>query len=137
MEPFCETGRQPSAVTNLMRMNSEINIDNILPSVLVPTLVLHRTEDPTVTSSRPVLAAHIQHAKLVELDGPDHIYWLGDNALQIADLVVNFIAQPGTEARITAGSRRMLATILFTDIVGSTLRAREIGDKAWRELLRA
>jgi len=50
---------------------------------------------------------------------------------------VNFIAQPGTEARSTAGSRRMLATILFTDIVDSTFRARELGDKAWRELLHA
>jgi class 3 adenylate cyclase/pimeloyl-ACP methyl ester carboxylesterase len=133
---FERLGGSPSAVTNLMRMNSEINIDNILPSILVPTLVLHRTEDPTVSiQAGRFLAAHIRHAKLVELDGPDHIYWLGDNALQIADLVVNFIAQPGTEARITAGSRRMLATILFTDIVDSTLRAREMGDKAWRELL--
>jgi pimeloyl-ACP methyl ester carboxylesterase len=93
---FERLGGSPSAVTNLMRMNSEINIDNILPSILVPTLVLHRTEDPTVSiQAGRFLAAHIRHAKLVELDGPDHIYWLGDNALQIADLVVNFIAQPG------------------------------------------
>jgi class 3 adenylate cyclase len=119
-------------------MNSGINIDNILPSILVPTLVLHRTEDPTVSiQAGRFLAAHIPHAKLVELDGPDHIYWLGDNALQIADLVANFIAQPGTETRSAIESRRMLATILFTDIVGSTTRARELGDKAWRELLQA
>jgi pimeloyl-ACP methyl ester carboxylesterase/class 3 adenylate cyclase len=131
-------GGSPSAVINLMRMNSEINIDNILPSVNVPTLVLHRTEDPTVNiQAGRFLAAQIPRAKLVELDGPDHIYWLGDNALQIADLVANFIAQPGTEARGAAGSQRMLATILFTDIVGSTVRAREMGDKAWRELLQA
>jgi len=131
-------GGSPSAVTNLMRMNSEINIDSILPSIRVPTLVLHRTEDPTVSiQAGRFLAAHIQRAKLVELEGSDHIYWLGDNALQIADLVVNFIAQPGSEPRSTAGSRRVLATILFTDIVDSTLRAREMGDKAWRELLQA
>ena len=131
-------GSSPSAVINLMRMNSEINIDNILPSILVPTLVLHRTEDPTVSiQAGRFLAEHIPHAKLIELDGPDHIYWLGDNALQVADLVADFIAHPATEARSAAGSRRVLATILFTDIVDSTLRAREMGDKAWQELLQA
>jgi class 3 adenylate cyclase len=121
-----------------MRMNSEINIDNILSSISVPTLVLHRTEDPTVSiQAGRFLAAHIPKAKLVELDGPDHIYWLGDNALQIADLVVNFITQPGTEAPVAPGSSSVLATILFTDIVDSTSRANEMGDKAWRELLQA
>jgi len=135
---FERLGGSPSAVINLMRMNSEINIDNILSSILVPTLVLHRTEDPSISiEAGRFLAAHIPHAKLVELDGPDHIYWLGENALQIADLIVNFIARPGSEARSTAESRRMLATILFTDIVDSTQRASEMGDKAWRELVRA
>jgi pimeloyl-ACP methyl ester carboxylesterase/class 3 adenylate cyclase len=135
---FERLGGSPSAVINLMRMNSEINIDNILSSIPVPTLVLHRTEDPTVSiQAGRFLAAHIPHAKLIELDGPDHVYWLGDNALQIADLVVNFITQPGTEARAAPGSRSVLATILFTDIVDSTSRASEMGDKAWRELLQA
>ena len=135
---FERLGGSPSAVINLMRMNSEINIDNILSSIPVPTLVLHRTEDPTVSiQAGRFLAAHIPKAKLVELDGPDHIYWLGDNALQIADLVVNFITQPGTEARAAPGSSSVLATILFTDIVDSTSRANEMGDKAWRELLQA
>jgi class 3 adenylate cyclase len=121
-----------------MRMNSGINIDNILSSILVPTLVLHRTEDPAISiQAGRFLAAHIPHAKLIELEGHDHLYWLGDNSLQIADLILNFIARPGTEARSTAGSGRVLATILFTDIVDSTLRAGEMGDKAWRELLQA
>jgi class 3 adenylate cyclase len=109
-----------------------------LSSIPVPTLVLHRTEDPTVSiQAGRFLAAHIPNAKLVELDGPDHIYWLGDNALQIADLVVNFITQPGTAARAASESRSVLATILFIDIVDSTSRASEMGDKAWRELLQA
>ena len=131
-------GGSPSAVINIMRLNSQINIDNILPSISVPTLVLHRTEDPTVSiEAGRFLAEHIPNAKLVELEGPDHIYWLDDNALQIADLITDFVAQPGTEARNLAQPRRMLATILFTDIVASTTRAGEIGDKAWRELLQA
>jgi class 3 adenylate cyclase len=100
--------------------------------------VLHRTEDPTVSiQAGRFLAAHIPGAKLVELDGPDHVYYVGDNAMQIADLVADFAARPGTEARSTTASRRMLATILFTDIVDSTSRASELGDKAWRELLEA
>src|SRR4051812_1051059 len=135
---FERLGGSPSAVINLMRMNSGINIDNILPSISVPTLVLHRTEDPTVSvQAGRFLATHIPGAKLVELDGPDHVYYVGDNALQIADLVADFAARPGTEARSAAASRRMLTTILFTDIVDSTTRASELGDKAWRELLQA
>ena len=135
---FERLGGSPSAVINLMRMNSGINIENILPSISVPTLVLHRTEDPTVSiQAGRFLAAHIPGAKLVELDGPDHVYYVGDNAMQIADLVADFAARPGIEARSTTASRRMLATILFTDIVDSTSRASELGDKAWRELLEA
>jgi class 3 adenylate cyclase/pimeloyl-ACP methyl ester carboxylesterase len=135
---FERLGGSPSAVINLMRMNSEINIENILQSVLVPTLVLHRTQDPAVSiEAGRFLAAHIPNAKLLELDGPDHMHWIGDNALQIADMILEFIGNPSTVARSTAGSQRMLATILFTDIVGSTLRASELGDVAWRELLQA
>jgi pimeloyl-ACP methyl ester carboxylesterase/class 3 adenylate cyclase len=131
-------GGSPSAVMSLMRMNSEINIAGILPSVRVPTLVLHRTEDPTVgIEGGRFLAKHIPGAKLVELGGRDHVPWLGDNAAQIADILLEFIAEPGSEALTATESQRMLATILFTDIVGSTEHARELGDKAWRELLEA
>jgi pimeloyl-ACP methyl ester carboxylesterase/class 3 adenylate cyclase len=135
---FERLGGSPSAVINLMRMNSEINIDNILSSISVPTLVLHRIEDPTVSiQAGRFLAAHIPKAKLVELEGPDHIYWLGENALEIADMVVNFITQPGTETSAAPASNSVLATILFTEFVDSTSRANEVGDKAWRELLQA
>jgi pimeloyl-ACP methyl ester carboxylesterase/class 3 adenylate cyclase len=135
---FERLGGSPSAVISLMRMNSGINIENILPSISVPTLVLHRTEDPAVSiQAGRFLAAHIPGAKLIELDGPDHAYYIGDNAIQIADLVADFTARPGADAQSIAASRRMLATVLFTDIVDSTSRASELGDKAWRELLQA
>ena len=131
-------GGSPSAVINLMRMNSEINIENILPSVLVPTLVLHRTQDPAVSiQAGRFLAAHIPNAKFVELDGPDHVYWLGENAFHIADIILDFIANPGTTEHRTAEAQRMLATVLFTDIVDSTSRANELGDIEWRKLLQA
>ena len=119
-------------------MNSEINIAGVLPSILVPTLVLHRTEDPTVgIEGGRFLAKHIPGAKLVELDGADHIPWLGDSAPQIADMILDFIGEPGTATLSPTGLQRRLATILFTDIVGSTDHARELGDKAWRGLLEA
>jgi class 3 adenylate cyclase/pimeloyl-ACP methyl ester carboxylesterase len=135
---FERLGGSPSAVINLMRMNSEINIENILQSVLVPTLVLHRTQDPTVSiQAGRFLATHIPKAKLVELDGPDHIYWIGENALQIADIILDFVADPGIAAPDTPESQRMLATLLFTDIVDSTSRASDLGDVSWRKLLQA
>jgi class 3 adenylate cyclase len=100
---------------------------------------LHRTEDPTVSiQAGRFLAEHIPHAKLVELEGPDHLYWLGDNASQIADLILDFVTEPSIQAIGTViRSRRLLATMLFTDVVGSTERARDLGDQAWRELLQA
>jgi pimeloyl-ACP methyl ester carboxylesterase/class 3 adenylate cyclase len=135
---FERLGGSPTAVINLMRLNSEINIENILQSVPVPTLVLHRTEDPTVSiQAGRFLATHIPNAKFVELEGPDHIYWLGENALQIADIISEFITRPGMEAHSVIEAQRMLATILFTDIVNSTSQARELGDNEWRKLLLA
>src|SRR5262249_20371212 len=93
-------------------------------------------KDPTVSiQSGRFLAKHTPHAKLVELDRPDHIYGLGDSAPQIADLKANFTTPPFGETQSTSGSRRMLATILFTDVVDSTSRASELGDRAWRDLL--
>ena len=121
-----------------MRLNSGINIDGILPSVRVPTLILHRTEDPTVSiQAGRFLASHIPHAKLIELEGSDHMCWFGDNATYIADTILDFVAEPGADTRATTTSRRVLATILFTDIVASTERARNLGDKGWRELRQA
>src|SRR6516225_6172962 len=120
-------GGSPSAVQSLMRMNSEINIAGILPSIHVPTLILHRTEDPTVgIEGGRFLAKHIPGARLVELDGTDHLPWLGNNAGQIADMILDFIADPGTGTLSPTGSERRLATILFTDIVGSTDRRWEM-----------
>ncbi|MBR0934335.1 adenylate/guanylate cyclase domain-containing protein [Bradyrhizobium jicamae] len=131
-------GGSPSAVASLMRLNSGINIDGILPTLRVPTLVLHRTEDPTVSiQAGRFLAKNVPHAALVELEGADHMCWFGENAMQIADTILDFIVTPGGDTRNTVSSRRVLATILFTDIVGSTERAHKLGDRSWRELLQA
>lgn len=125
-------GASPAAVTALMRMNSQIDISGILPAVRVPTLVLHRTEDQVVdiAGGRDV-AANIPGAKLVELPGVDHIFYVGDGAENISDAIEEFLT--GAPARIEAD--RVLATVLFTDIVGSTEKAASLGDQRWRNLL--
>src|SRR5262249_22299953 len=115
-----------------------IAINNILSLILVPTFVSHRIANSTVSiQAGRFLEKHIPHAKLGEPDRPDHNYWLDNYVPHIADLKANFTAQPTGKTQSTAGSRRMLATILFTDVVDSTSRASELGDCAWRELLQA
>jgi len=125
-------GASPAAVTALMRMNSQIDISDILSAVRVPTLVLHRTEDRVVdvAGGRDV-AAHIPGAKLLEFPGIDHMFYVGDGAEKISEAIEEFLT--GAPARVEAD--RMLATVLFTDIVGSTEKAASLGDRRWRNLL--
>jgi class 3 adenylate cyclase len=125
-------GASPAAVTALMRMNSQIDISGILPAVRVPTLVLHRTEDQVVNvaGGRDV-AAHIPGAKLVEFPGIDHLFYVGDDSEKISGAIEEFFT--GAPARIDAD--RVLSTVLFTDIVGSTEMAASLGDQRWRNLL--
>jgi class 3 adenylate cyclase len=125
-------GASPAAVTALMRMNSQIDVSGILPAVRVPTLVIHRTGDKTVNvEGGRDMAAHIPGARLVELAGEDHIYYVGENADEIADAIEEFL----TGSRAPAAVDRVLATVLFTDIVGSTKKAAALGDQRWRDLL--
>ena len=115
-----------------MRMNSQIEISGILPAVRVPTLVIHRTGDRTVSveGGRDV-AAHIPGARLVELPGVDHLFFVGESADEIFDAIQEFL----TGSRAPVAVDRVLATVLFTDIVGSTERAAALGDQRWRDLL--
>jgi class 3 adenylate cyclase len=125
-------GASPAAVTALMRMNSQIDISGILPAVRVPALVIRRTGDRAVNveGGRDV-AAHIPGARLVEFPGEDHIYYVGENADEIADEIEEFL----TGSRAPVAADRVLATVLFTDIVGSTEKAAALGDQRWRDLL--
>lgn len=121
----------PSMMRLLMEANSNIDIRELLPSIRVPTLVLHRTGDNLVLVEHGrALAAGIPGAKYVELDGGDHWPWFGDT-----DAVVAEVEEFLTGMRHEAPGDRVLATVLFTDIVGSTQRLAQIGDKAWRKLL--
>jgi class 3 adenylate cyclase len=120
----------PGAARDLILMNSEIDVRPVLPTIRVPTLVLHRTgdRDSRVDEGR-YIADHIAGARFVELPGEDHIVSIDPD--EILDEVQEFL----TGARPVPETERVLATVLFTDIVASTERAAGLGDRRWRELL--
>ncbi|UCC57118.1 MAG: adenylate/guanylate cyclase domain-containing protein [Gammaproteobacteria bacterium] len=129
---FERLGASPGAVKTLMRMNSRIDTSDILASVNVPTLVIHRKEDVAVSvEGGRFLAEQIHDAKYVELAGVDHLPWVGENRNRILDEMAKFLT--GEWRPVEAD--RILATVLFTDIVESTKRAAEMGDQQWRDLL--
>jgi len=129
---FERLGASPAAAIALMRMNSQIDISDIVSTIRVPTLVIHRTEDVTIdVEGGRFLAEHIPGARYVELPGTDHIPFVGENGMEIADLIGEFL----TGSRAPIAPDTVLATVLFTDIVGSTEKAVSLGDRRWRDLL--
>ena len=122
----------PSAAIALERMNREINATHALASIHVPTLVMARSGDldfPIEESRRT--ADRIVGATFVELKGTVHFPWVGPQD-DILDEVERFVVQLG---EMEAGLDRALATVLFTDVVGSTEMAADLGDRAWKELV--
>jgi class 3 adenylate cyclase len=128
---FLRMSASPAAVLALTRMNRDIDVRHILPSIHVPTLVLHAVGDVVVdVHAGRYVAERIPHAKFVELPSDDHLPWAAD-----ADAILDEIEEFLTGSRHGPELDRILATILFTDIVGSTDRAADLGDKRWRDLL--
>jgi class 3 adenylate cyclase len=121
----------PKAAISIWDWNAEIDVRSILPTIHVPTLVLHRQGDrwQKVEEGR-YLAEHIPGAKFVELPGEDHVIWAGDQT-QLLDEIEEFL----TGIRPPPASERVLLTVLFTDIVGSTSIVTDMGDHRWKELL--
>jgi class 3 adenylate cyclase len=125
-------GASPAAAKTLLHMNRQIGISDIVPTIRVPTLVIHRTGDLVVNvEAGRFLAEHIIGARYIELPGTDHQWFVGDNAEEIADAIEEFL----TGSRAPVEIDRVLATVLFTDIVGSSQRAVALGDHRWRDLL--
>ena len=121
----------PAAARDLILMNSKVDVREILGAVRCPTLVLHRTGDlDSQAEEGRYLADHIPGARFIELAGDVHVPF--HDADQILDPIEEFL----TGVRQPSLGDRVLATILFTDIVGSTDRLRELGDASWSSLLR-
>ena len=122
----------PGSVIALVRANYDIDVRHLLPTIQAPTLILHRTGDALIpVAAGRYLAEHIAGARYVELPGTDHLITDQETEDVIADEIEEFIT--GTHRRLEPD--RVLATVMFTDIVGSTERAAQVGDQRWRELL--
>ena len=131
---FARFGRMavsPGGAVALFSMVRDLDVRDVLPAIRVPTLLVHRTGDDLVRIEHSrYMADRIPDAKLVELPGEDHLWWFGDQ-----DAIVDEVQEFLTGVRPAPEADRVLATVMFTDIVGSTRRAAELGDRRWRELL--
>jgi len=126
---FERLSMSPGAAVEAMRVNCEIDVRDILPSVWVPTLVIRNEGDILPREASRHLADQIPDARYVELPGSDHFAWREE------DGVTHEIQEFLTGERSAPELDRVLATVLFTDIVGATERAVELGDRQWRDLL--
>jgi class 3 adenylate cyclase len=124
----------PGSAAGYIRMNMDVDVCDVLPLIRAPTMVMHRSEGGHwgVQSGR-YLADHITGARLVELPGADFMPHLGEQDQLFAELE-RFLADV-VEGKADVEPDRVLATVLFTDIVGSSEKAASLGDRAWRELL--
>ncbi|HMF68534.1 MAG TPA: adenylate/guanylate cyclase domain-containing protein, partial [Phyllobacterium sp.] len=130
---FERLSTSPGAFKSLSRLNAEIDVRSILPTLRIPTLVLHRRTDALVRIERSrELAAQIPGAKYIEYPDGDHLPFTGDTDALLGD-IEEFIT--GKRESSSSDLQRVLATVLFTDIVDSTRSVVDIGDQAWRRLL--
>lgn len=128
---FFRAGASPAAALAMAKMNTQADVRDILPAIRVPTLVMNREEDGDVrVDEARYIASHIPGARLATFPGADHVDFVGN-----ADAVLDEIEEFLTGARHAAEPDRVLATLLFTDIVGSTETAAALGDRAWRDVL--
>jgi DNA-binding SARP family transcriptional activator/pimeloyl-ACP methyl ester carboxylesterase len=126
---FVLRGASPGANRQIRLMNAEIDVRDVLPTISVPTLVLYRS-DEYFREGAHFMGERIPGAQVVELPGDDHLPWEGDRESLLGE-IERFLS----EAREDVEPDRVLATLLFTDIVGSTAKAADVGDRAWADLL--
>lgn len=128
---YLRRSASPGAALALAHMNTQIDIRPVLPSIRVPTLVIHRSGDLDIdVGGSRYMGQQIPGAKYVELPGDDHLPWVGDQ-----DAILDEVEEFLTGVRRGPDADRVLATVLFVDIVGSTERAAALGDRRWRDLL--
>jgi class 3 adenylate cyclase/pimeloyl-ACP methyl ester carboxylesterase len=126
---FERAAASPAMARALVEAARKVDVSEIMRTISVPTLVLHRVGDFIPVEGGRYIASEIPGANLVELSGDDHAWWFGD-----FDAIVEEIERFVTGAPAVKSSRRLM-TVLFSDIVRSTERAAELGDRRWRELL--
>jgi class 3 adenylate cyclase len=129
---FERLSASPSAAMAIARTIREVDIRGVLPAIRVPTLVMHRKDDRWigVAGGRSV-GASIPGARYIELPGVDHLPWVSNDADRIIDEIEEFLT-----GSVSGGEPdRVLATVMFVDMVDSTRKASALGDRAWRELL--
>jgi class 3 adenylate cyclase len=128
----------PGAVAQYNRMSLDVDVSEVLPAVRVPTLILHRPDSPTMDGRVAAhIATRIPNARVVELPGRNTAPPLGDQEPLFAELERFLSVVPEGEPEESSEAERVLATVLFTDIVGATAAAAELGDQRWRQLLTA
>ena len=121
----------PSTIRRIFKLIGEFDVRDVLPSIRVPTLVMHRRDDSFIKIEHSrYIAQQIPGARYVELEGGDNMFSLGDSEALLGEIEEHL-----TGARHEHEADRMLATVLFTDICDSTRRAAEMGDRGWRFLL--
>ena len=128
---YLRTSASPTAAAALLRMNAQVDIRDVLPSIRVPTLIMHSVNDRTLPiQAGRYMAERIPGATFIELQGIDHIPYLSDSETITGHIEEFLTGVPHHEV-----DDRVLATVLFTDIVGATESAARLGDKRWSELL--
>ena len=130
---YQRVGCSPGTILRVRQMLDELDVRDVLPSIQAPTLVLHRSDNTFVRVEHGrYLAEHIRGARYVEVPGSDYFAFLGNS-----DVFLEEIARFVKGVSRAPEADRVLATVLFTDIVGSTRRASDLGDRRWAELLDA
>lgn len=127
----------PEMASRILRHNQQIDVRAVLPLVSTPSLVIHASADPVLAAAHGrYLAEHLPNCKgYVEIEGDFHVSWLDEHHDLILDPLEEFVT--GHKASREDSTERFLTTIVFTDIVDSTLRAQTLGDARWRSLLDA
>jgi class 3 adenylate cyclase len=132
---WSETGRRgasPATARSLLRVELESDVRAVLPTIQCPTLVVHMRDEPLVPIALGrYVADHVPGAQWVEIQGADDFWWVSDSASSVVDAIEEFVT--GVPSAPT--TNRVLATVLFTDIVSSTEHAHALGDGRWREML--
>ena len=127
---YLRMGASPGAALALTKMNADIDVRHVLPSIRVPTLVIHRAGDLCLkVEEGRYVASKIPGSKYVELPGVDHLPFVGDQ-----DAILDEVEEFLTGVRHAPEHDRVLATVLFTQIVDSGAQAAEVGERRWRDL---